>query len=118
MVRQSLADREIQPWAKLLRSAKGRAIKKGVPFTLSAAWAVSKWTGRCELTGIPFDMGLPGKPGGRSYSPSIDRIVPSSGYVPTNCRFILYGINRFKGEMSDDEMFIMARLLLTPQLPT
>ncbi len=111
--RESLSDRAIQPWAKLLRSAKGRAIKKGVPFSLTPEWAASKWTGKCELTGVPFDMSLIGKPGGRSYSPSIDRIVPEVGYVPSNCRFILYGINRFKGEMTDDEMRIMAKLLLT-----
>lgn len=101
------------PWAKLLQSAKGRARKKRVPYALTPEWASERWTGKCELTGLLFSVSMDGKPGGRSYSPSIDRIKPELGYVPDNCRFILYGLNRFKGEMTDDEMLTMARLLLT-----
>jgi hypothetical protein len=106
------------PWKKLLDSATGRAKLKKVAYTLTPEWAAERWTGRCELTGHPFSVSMDGKPGGRSYSPSIDRIIPALGYVPDNCRFILYGINRFKGEMTDEEMFTMARLLLTTQSPT
>lgn len=100
------------PWLSLLASAYRRAAKKNVSYTLTPAWAEERWTGVCELTGIPFNMGMPGKPGPRLYSPSIDRIVPSLGYVEENCRFILWAINSFKGEGTDDDMLKIATCLV------
>ena len=80
------------PWRKLMQSARGRAAKKKVPFFLTEAWASENWTGRCAITGISFEIGLRTS-GPKVFSPSIDRIVPHLGYVPENCRFVLWAVN-------------------------
>jgi len=105
-------ERLSQPWKKLLRSAEMRASKKHVPFGLTAEWAKSHWTGVCELTGIEFVLGQRG-PGPKSFSPSIDRIKPELGYVESNCRFVIWAVNAFKAEGDDDQMFRIARALLS-----
>lgn len=93
------------PWKKLLYIAKLRAVAKGVPFSLTEAWAESRWTGTCELTDIPFKVT---RPNGGFYSPSIDRIKAALGYTPENCRFILFAVNTFKGQGTDDDMMAAA----------
>jgi hypothetical protein len=92
------------PWELLLRSAKGRAAAKKVPFELTNEWAELAWTGRCAISGLEFDLGN-GNHWSRMKSPSIDRIKPEIGYTPDNCRFILWAINAFKGTGTDEEMF-------------
>lgn len=101
-----------QPWKKLIRTAEQRARKKGVPFELTYAWGEEHWTGHCKLTGIKFFLGQRGN-GPKSLSPSIDRIRPELGYVPSNCRFVIWAVNAFKGESTDEEMFRIAVSLLS-----
>jgi len=105
--------RTAQPYRMLVLSAKGRARKKQVPYDLTVQWAQERWTGRCELTGIPFELAYGrGKKGGRPLSPSLDRIDPAKGYTQGNCRFVLQAINAFKGTMPDEEMLRLAEALL------
>jgi hypothetical protein len=100
------------PWRHLLKIASERAIKKGVPFSLTEEWAAARWTGRCELTDIEFlPNGLGSGP--KPFSPSIDRINPKMGYTPNNCRFILACVNSFKHEGTDKQMFVVARALIS-----
>lgn len=99
------------PWLLLLYSAKGRAQKRKIPFGLTEEWATSTWTGRCALTGIPFDLGT-GRHIERMRSPSIDKIHASLGYVPENCRFVLWAVNAFKGTGTDEAMFEIAKAMV------
>jgi len=94
-----------------VKTAEERARRKGVPFSLTAEWAISRYTGACELTGIPFVIGQRGS-GPKPYSPSIDRIVPSLGYTPGNCRFILWAVNALKHIGTDADMLFIARALV------
>jgi len=93
----------------LWKSARSRAKEKGVAFDVSVEYLRSIWTGRCKLTGLPFQIGK-----GRQclYSASLDKIDPVRGYVEGNCRFILASVNWFKGAGTDSEMLSIARALL------
>jgi len=103
-----------QPWNPLLVGAKRRAKIKNVSFDLTPEWAAARWTGYCELTGLPFSG--PDKRVGyknRNMSPSIDRIDPDGPYTQNNCRIILWAINCFKRDSSDSEMYEIAKALIS-----
>lgn len=104
--------RKTSPWEFALRATIQRAKAKEVPCTLNSEWAKEIWTGICALSGIPFDTEWTGKNGPRRRSPSIDRIIPSLGYVPSNVRFILHSLNSFRGNGTDAEMLEMAEALI------
>ena len=99
------------PWKPLLKAARDRATRKGVPFTLTAAWARKNWTGRCAITKIPFALGQRGS-GPKALSPSIDRIVPDLGYTPDNCRFVLWAVNLLKYDQTDDSLHALAKSII------
>jgi hypothetical protein len=89
----------------LLHSAKGRALAFGVPFDLTVYDLLALWDaqdGRCLLTGLPLQ--LDGEKLGRTnpYSPSVDRIKPPLGYVPSNVRLITWGMNAALGEWGEE----------------
>lgn len=69
---------------------------------------------RCELTGLRFDVDnfkTPGA-GGTHYAPSPDRIDPKKGYVEGNVRWVLWAVNRAKGEMPDERFIEIFRALI------
>jgi hypothetical protein len=98
-----------EPWRLLLAKAKCRCKTTRYEFTLTRGWAEARWTGQCELTGLTFDIG---KGVTTIRSPSLDRIDSSKGYVDGNCRFICWGLNRFKNCDSDADMIAIARALI------
>lgn len=111
-LRQRRAELE---WYAPLLAAGDRSRQKGHEFDLTMDWARDTYAGVCSLTDIPFiisSQGPAGKPGGRPYSPSIDRINPLKGYTQDNCRWVLFAVNSFKGIMSDPEMYHIAEALL------
>lgn len=77
-----------------------RAKKLGVPFDLVAADLVVPEL--CPVLGIPlvFRAGK-NHPNG----PSVDRIIPSLGYVKTNILIISYRANALKHDCTDPEEF-------------
>lgn len=85
-------------------SAKHRCLKKGWEFNLDREWAEERYTGHCELTGIEFNFDTNKGP----YSPSLDRINNSKGYLKGNCRFILNSINMLKGSGTEEDMYKIA----------
>ena len=103
--------RNHRPWIILVNAAKARAKKFGIIFDLTHEWAYARWTGKCELTDIPFQLGLRGF-SGKMFSPSIDKIDPKLGYVKSNCRFILHCVNTFKYTGTDAEIYAIAEALI------
>lgn len=89
-----------------LKGAQERATKKGVPFNLTREYLESIWTGRCAITDFPLSVGKGTGP--KFFSPSLDRIVPALGYVEGNVRFVLWAINAFKGEATDNDVYAVA----------
>lgn len=102
-----------KPWIKMITAAKGRSAKRGLPFDLTYEWGEKRWTGFCELTGIPF--GARRNAPSSIFSASIDKIIPSKGYVQDNCRFVLFGINNLKHDGTDEEMYYVAKSLISHQ---
>lgn len=90
------------PWKEPIIAAKSRAKKKGVPCDLTEAWAQKRWTGFCELTGLPFSVISKRT---NMFSPSLDRRIPTLGYLQSNCRFILQAVNMLKSDGTDENMF-------------
>lgn len=90
----------------LVDGARKRAVKKGLAFDLNQhldSLRVRLAAGYCELSGLPFQIGL----GHHWASPAIDRIEPSSGYVYTNVRLVLHGLNNALGNWGEDVLFQM-----------
>lgn len=94
---------------ELTRHCIARAKKKNYTCDLDREWAENKWTGICELTNIKFNLDA-NHPS--TYSPSIDRIDNTKGYVKDNCRFILQGLNAMKGQGLDEDLYVIAENLL------
>lgn len=95
------ATRQKAPWEILLTAAKVRAKKRGLPFDLTYEWAKARWTGCCEVSGLPFEQPAKRSP----FSASIDQIEAKIGYTQNNCRFVLWGINSMKGIGSYEDVF-------------
>jgi hypothetical protein len=76
---------------RLVRFAKARAKRFGVPFSITENDIIVP--DKCPVLNIPIDL----KHRSRSdNSPSLDRIIPSEGYVPGNVAVISYRANRIK----------------------
>lgn len=99
------------PWKHIFNAAKARAAARKLPFDLTHDWIKARWTGHCELTGLPFVVGS--RLGtSLAFSASIDRKEPRLGYTQTNCRLVLRAVNSFKGDDTDEIMLRIARALL------
>jgi len=97
---------DLSPTRALLGSARARAKKHGVPFDLSIDDI--KIPEKCPVLGTPFKLGS----GKRSwYSPSVDRIVPSVGYVPSNVRVISWRANWLKSNGTHEELLAVIRYM-------
>lgn len=95
-------------WDKaMLRNARSRAIKKGLPFDLVAKDIVVPDV--CPVLGISIDKSLSHM---KDHSPSLDRIKPELGYVKGNIRVISQRANRLKCDGTAAEMLLVYQDLL------
>lgn len=87
----------------LVKTVRGRAKEKGVPFDLDAHVEEIQAlidAGVCQMTGLPFSLA-----GERDWdSPSLDRIVPAAGYVWGNVRVICHGMNCAMGSWGEEKL--------------
>jgi len=80
----------------LLRNTRKRALRCGIQFELTPEHLKQLFEesgGACQLTGIPFDFEVVSWARWRPWAPSIDRMIPSEGYVPENCRLVCVATN-------------------------
>jgi hypothetical protein len=73
--------------------ARGRATKKGVPFSLTADDVLALFQSQratCAVSGIPFERG---REEAHPFAFSIDRISPAGGYVAGNVRLVCWIAN-------------------------
>lgn len=86
----------------LIANARRRAEKKGLPFDLDKHSMELEQRLRakvCELSGLPLDRSKHNGP----YFPSLDRIIPSLGYVYSNIRVICFALNTAFGSWGEAE---------------
>lgn len=102
--RRYIEEKSLKPWKRAIINARTRAKKSGIPFDLTNEWAIRRWTGKCEFSGITFDTSFTGQKGCRPFSVSIDQKEPSKGYTQENCWFILFAYNAAKGSGSLDDL--------------
>lgn len=90
--------------ADLIRGARTRAKARGLPFALSLEWLNAAWPvdGCCPV--IRHIRLTWGSGNSKRACPSIDRIHPELGYVPSNCRIISNRANTLKNNASVEEM--------------
>ena len=96
--------------ANFLGSAKRRAKRDNVPFSITGEYLLSIATDECPVFHTPFEWGLSGlgqghaKPNG----PTLDRIEPNLGYVEGNVAFISSRANRLKDDGTMQEHYDIA----------
>lgn len=83
----------------MVRGAKSRATKAGVPFNLTPEDITIPH--RCPVLGIPLIVGGD-KP--TDNSPSLDRVMPNMGYVRGNVLVISNRANRIKNNATITEL--------------
>lgn len=99
------AGRTQRGWtAQAVRSARRRAKIANVPCTITAA-DLPPIPDVCPALGIPLVIGGAGFNGS---SPSLDRIIPSLGYVPGNLVIISFRANRIKNDSTVSELCAVA----------
>jgi len=95
------------PMYKRLQLTRSRATANGIPFSISEADFAELPT-HCPALGIELQYdGNRGK-GAFDDSPSLDRIVPSLGYVPGNVVIISQRANRIKNDATVEELVKIA----------
>jgi hypothetical protein len=91
----------------VLSGIKRRAKKNDVPCSITEDFLVDFYSKSetCQSCGIVFDYSLFGK---RTRllrkNPSIDRIIPSKGYIPGNLAIICYRCNTIKNDATPEEI--------------
>lgn len=110
------AKRRLEKRAKcLIAAARVRSRNKGHAFGLddfSEEIQSRIDNGKCELSGVIFDL----SPGRKPNSPSLDRINPALGYLPSNVRVICHALNAALGDWGEEALLpIMAGWLARHQ---
>jgi hypothetical protein len=86
-----------------LKNARVRAAEASLPWDLDLEYLLSIYPadGKCPVLKMPLVFG-----GRRRNSPSLDRFVPSLGYVRGNVCWISDQANIIKQDITDPEVFI------------
>jgi hypothetical protein len=88
----------------MMSHARARAKKIGIPYALQRMNKSIQGRidfGHCEVSGLEFDLGSPVVVWN---SPSIDRIEPALGYVPSNIRIVCFALNSAMGNWGLDKL--------------
>lgn len=97
--KESLQRERTDPRVRLLRAARERAKTLGVPFAISLEDIHVPHI--CPALGIPLVQGL-GKP--HAGSPTLDRVIPTLGYVRGNVAVISYKANAMKQDADPEQL--------------
>ena len=95
--------------SKLLPAIRGRAKKKNLDFNLTLDYLLSIATDHCPVDGLPMHWEVDTVPGGRQSPrrPSVDRLIPSRGYVQGNVQVICLQYNVWKRDMTLQDMQLL-----------
>jgi hypothetical protein len=95
------------PIPQMLSNAKIRAKQKGVDFNLTSKYLkkIFPKDNKCPITGLNFQFGYTNKEKiNKNNSPSLDRIIPSKGYVIGNVMVISDLMNRMKQDSTFEDI--------------
>lgn len=97
------------PEKMMLRSAKHRAKKKGLPFDITVEDIIVPEY--CPVLKIKLEANG-GTGGAKRNSPSLDRIIPELGYVKGNVQVISNAANLLKGNSTPEDMILFAEWVI------
>lgn len=95
------------PEKHMMYSCRGRAKRRNIPFNLELSDIIIPDT--CPILGITFVRGVKGD---YMYSPSLDRIDNSKGYIKGNIQVISSLANTMKNSASPQELIAFAKYIL------
>lgn len=97
----------IAAWSSyVIRDAKIRALKKGLPFDIDRNYVLTIMTDTCPIFGTAFNYGQ--NRGIQPSSPSLDRIIPKLGYTKGNVVLISAKANGIKSAYTSKEIYMVA----------
>lgn len=105
-VRARYCTTDPRQWAKLrCSSIKTRANRDGVPFNLTPDDLLAALPDDmiCPAIGIPMVLHSKGAPSANTAS--VDKLIPSLGYIPGNIEVISQKANTLKQDVTDPEWF-------------
>lgn len=85
----------------MFRAARQRAVLAGVPFEIEISDI--EIPSKCPVLDVPLVLHS-GRKGPRDSSPTLDRIVPSRGYVRGNIIVVSWRANRLKSDATMEEL--------------
>lgn len=94
---------------KMRNRAQQRSRKSGVEFDLKKEDIVVP--NRCPILGLPL-ISHSGSPGGKKFSPSLDRKDPLKGYTKDNIWVISHLANQMKSHATIEEMVKFSRWVI------
>lgn len=100
-------------------ATKHSAKKRGLDFNLDVDWFKERLSNAsCELTGLPFHSSAGSLNGRRNfYSPSVDRIDNSLGYIASNVRMVIWGVNLSKNKFADKDLQALSLAMVLAHIP-
>jgi hypothetical protein len=100
--------------SRMVSRAKVFAKRSGVEFDLTKEWVAERLAaGRCEVTGILFDLGPnPNQCRSNPFQPSLDRIKAGGGYTKDNVRVTVFIFNVARSDFGDEALVTMASALV------
>lgn len=96
----------------MLSNARHRARRDGFPCTITLE-DIDIPT-HCPVLGRMLHI-FEGKQGGRDDSPSLDKVIPSLGYVPGNILVVSSKANRLKNQLSTEQLIAFARFYVAAE---
>ena len=91
---------------------KHRATRSGLKFDLTVGFLAKLFeSGRCSVTGIPFNHDPIGSSRTSPWAPSVDQIVAGKGYTKKNVRVVCWIYNLAKHEWDDETVGIMVKAM-------
>ncbi len=102
---------------KRIEFAKSRAYTRDMEFDLTLEWLIDLYNyqvGRCAVSGLRLDVAKRERNVNgwkRPFSPSLDRIDSSRGYLQDNCRIVCSAVNNAMGSWGEGVLHLIARAL-------
>jgi hypothetical protein len=95
------------PIPQMLSNAKIRAKNKNIPFEIDSSYLkeIFPKDNMCPVLKVKFEFGYKSQTKiNKSFAPSLDRIIPSKGYVKGNCLIVSDIVNRIKQDATLEEL--------------
>lgn len=109
-------------WLRIrLRTATHGGARRGRHCSLTIADLETMFArsgGRCEVSGIPFDLSPMVARERNPFRLSLDRVDSRLGYTPDNCRLVCVAVNYAMGQWGEGTLRMIARALVDKESTT